>query len=236
MFLPVVLCGSVRAAADPTPTPDWLYVAAPASAASDASHLVPCGAGDAIRWLKETIGGTWYEQATSGFRLVLREYGGKYEMEADGTRMFPVGIGTGTEATFTVWLRSSTVPSNVMLFALTNQLSAGCRNVYCTIAPPEITWNNYNGADNPLSDTPAALSDGNYHHHAFVVSESGSFAKYYLDGSLYGSANYASPVSEWFQFGGQTDYGYVGNYNSAAIYNRVLTPPEIAAEHSRGIR
>ena len=64
----------------------FIAIASPAYTASDASHLVPCADGDSIRWWKDAVSGTWYEQATSGDRLILRANGAKWYAEGGGTR------------------------------------------------------------------------------------------------------------------------------------------------------
>jgi hypothetical protein len=64
----------------------FVAIASPTYTASDASHLVPCADGEAIRWWKDAVSGTWYEQATSGDRLILRANGAKWYAEGGGTR------------------------------------------------------------------------------------------------------------------------------------------------------
>jgi len=89
MFLPVVLCGSVRAssaaAAVPTAPAGAVFaaVAHPSCCRSDAACTVPCGDGDSARWVYEIVTGTWIEQATSGKRCILRSAGGgKWYLDA----------------------------------------------------------------------------------------------------------------------------------------------------------
>jgi len=67
---------------------DNAFLAHPSYWASDASHLVPCAAGDAIRWWKDAVTGTWYEQPTSGLRHIARQDAtGKWYAENDGTKL-----------------------------------------------------------------------------------------------------------------------------------------------------
>lgn len=62
----------------------------PAYWASDASHLISCAAGDAIRWWKDAVTGLWYEQPTSGLRYIARQDAtGKWYAENDGTKTHP---------------------------------------------------------------------------------------------------------------------------------------------------
>ena len=66
---------------------NYAMLSHPSYWASDASHIVPCAAGDAIRWWKDAVTGTWYEQATSGSRLIARlDATGKWYAENDGTK------------------------------------------------------------------------------------------------------------------------------------------------------
>lgn len=81
--------------------------------ASDASHLVPCSAGDAIRWWKDAVTGTWYEQATSGSRLIARlDATGKFYAEGTGAQQHPwvdLSSKSATNATFAAAYRQYSV-------------------------------------------------------------------------------------------------------------------------------
>lgn len=69
---------------------DYAFLSHPTYWASDASHIVPCAAGDAIRWWKDAVTETWYEQATSGSRHIARlDATGKWYAENDGTKTHP---------------------------------------------------------------------------------------------------------------------------------------------------
>ena len=69
---------------------DYALLSHPTYWASDASHLVPCAAGDAIRWWKDAVTGTWYEQPASGLRHIARQdVMGKWYAENDGTKTHP---------------------------------------------------------------------------------------------------------------------------------------------------
>lgn len=73
----------------------FVAIASPLYTASDASHLVPCVDGAAIRWWKNAVSGVWYEQATSGQRFILRANGeGKWYAEGGGTRKHSFAVPT----------------------------------------------------------------------------------------------------------------------------------------------
>ena len=78
--------------------------------ASDASHVVPCAAGDAIQWWKDAVTGTWYQQSTSGSRLIARQdVTGKWYAEGTGTQQHPwidLSGQSATNATFAVAYRT----------------------------------------------------------------------------------------------------------------------------------
>lgn len=79
---------------------DYAFLSHPTYWASDASHLVPCSAGDAIRWWKDAVTGTWYEQATSGNRFIARQdVTGKWYAESTATQFHPWVDLTGVSAT-----------------------------------------------------------------------------------------------------------------------------------------
>jgi len=59
---------------------------------SDAGNTAPCVAGDAIRWWKDLVSGIWFEQPTSGARLIYRVDGnGKPYAEAGAGRFHTFG-------------------------------------------------------------------------------------------------------------------------------------------------
>lgn len=85
-FIPIIASGSnLNLAPLPPVGTDYAFLAHPSYWASDASHLVPCAAGDAIQWWKDAVTGTWYQQATSGNRFIARQDSTTKKWYAEGT-------------------------------------------------------------------------------------------------------------------------------------------------------
>lgn len=59
----------------------------PLNCFSDATHVVNCNDGDAVRWIKDN-NGNFHEQPTSGARPILRADGDRWYLEFDGTSTF----------------------------------------------------------------------------------------------------------------------------------------------------
>lgn len=106
----VIAKGTIRIAQPPPSAPSgaiFAIAAHPSCCASDASHLVQCGNGDAIRWWKDLVSGTWYEQATSGLRPILRfdgVYGWYSESDSTGRRLV-LSLGSTLTGPFTIGMR-----------------------------------------------------------------------------------------------------------------------------------
>ena len=76
-------------APQPLPTAKYTFLPHPAYCFSDASHLVACNPGDAIRFFYDPSALAWFEQPTSGSRLILRQTGSKYYAESTGSAFHP---------------------------------------------------------------------------------------------------------------------------------------------------
>ena len=93
---------------------NYAYLCYPTYWASDASHLVQCNAGDAIQWWKDAVTGTWYQQATSGSRLIARfnSSSGRWYAEGTGSQQHP-------------WVDLSSYSAANVTFAASYQLYSG---------------------------------------------------------------------------------------------------------------
>jgi len=86
--------GSVGAFVPTAPAGAAFAVAVhPTLCRSDAGNTTPCNPGDAIQWWYEFISATWYQQATSGSRFIMRQdaTSKKYYAEAGPSRTHRFG-------------------------------------------------------------------------------------------------------------------------------------------------
>ena len=59
----------------------------------------------------------------------------------------------------------------------------------------KISWNTWDGDNNPFVSTPASVTDGNWHYYV-VVNDASSNAKLYYDGELLGTATYRNASAQ----------------------------------------
>jgi hypothetical protein len=138
-----------------------------------------------------------------------------------------------SNATFSVWATWNGGP-NDMLFN-TGDISQG-PDLY--FMGGKISWNTWNGADNPFTDIPASASDGQFHNYIVVANSADSSAKLYFDGNLLGSAGYSAPQNQ-FTLGGAGGnegtvgyYGWHGKIDDVVIYNTAFTAEQATALYS----
>ncbi len=93
----------------------------------------------------------------------------------------------------------------------------------------KISWNTWNGANNPFCNEPSTINDGNYHLYTVVVS-SGNTALYY-DGALCGTATYADPSGS-FNISSNAGYDWHGNIDEMRVSNNALSSSWIATEYN----
>jgi len=160
-FVPIISGGSNRNLIPVSPPgADNAFLSHPSYWASDASHLVPCSAGDAIRWWKDAVTGTWYEQATSGNRFIARQdVTGKWYAEGTGTQQHPwidLSVFPSTNATFAAAYRIYASTAYGMLISnATNSTTAvrELRESSTTLAIQTLGSNTGTAATDPTADT-----------------------------------------------------------------------------------
>ena len=200
---------------------DYAFLSHPSYWASDASHLVPCAAGDAIRWWKDAVTGTWYQQATSGSRLIARlDATGKWYAEGTGTQQHPwvdLSAQSATNATFAAAYRQySAVPFAVIMRSGVRDLdfdgtslkpatlnnNASSRIVSASADSLNTDYRNiatFNGATTTLyhngtqvAQTAADTTSGNMSANTSSVGLFG-FTTYCPNGRFYGGAIFLTP-------------------------------------------
>jgi hypothetical protein len=144
---------------------------------------------------------------------------------------------SGTTATYEIsavgsW--SGAVDSyNGMLFT-TNWAGPG-PDIYITYSPAVsgtgINWNTYNGGNNPFSLEPSTMNDGQLHTYVVVDDGANYTAKFYYDGTLQGTANYATPGS-YLGIGGDVSYHWIGTISNVTIYDTALTAGQVGSLYS----
>jgi len=213
MFLPVVLCGSVRASAwTPAAITNLTYfVPGPSTCFTDAGGTTPCGVGDGVYTMVSSYGpSVTLQQATSGARLILRQdAGGKYYLEgANGRSMTSTGTyTTAANQPFVLpWAGRIGADVNGMLLCFDKASPAGtdCRTCYLT---PAWAFNSYFG--NTASFTPSA----------------NTLASFVLDGTAVNPSTprlYADGVSQSFSssapFGGSAGHSLSLNGSLSGLY------------------
>jgi len=156
---------------------NYALLSHPSYWASDASHLVPCSAGDAIRWWKDAVTGTWYEQATSGSRLIARQDAtGKWYAEGAGLQRHPWVLMSGQSAT------------NVTLAAAYRQYTAvnGAGLIGCL--PRDLsffttTLKPASAANNNIAAIASASADSLNTDYRNIVTSNGTTLTLYHNGS-----------------------------------------------------
>lgn len=126
--------------------------------------------------------------------------------------------------TFSCWAKTTTLASNPMLFNAGPNGTGPDLFFYNN----KISWNLWDGDSNPLTTTPASVTDGNWHNYV-LVNDSTSTAKLYYDGVLLGSAVYRSAAStNTLKIGGEpAGYLWNGSIGLFTVHNRALTATEI---------
>lgn len=145
------MCGVVASGPVAPAGAVFATVAHPSLCTTDTAGGTPCGNGDAIRWWKDLVSGTWYEQATSGSRLILRADGATWYAENDGTRLhvfgaapaaYPLEFAAGYRSTDTdgiVFGVSNGGAQNAVLYkdganSLAGLVQAGTNRFYASVA------------------------------------------------------------------------------------------------------
>jgi len=131
-------------------------------------------------------------------------------------------------ATFSFWATWNGVQSAMPFLA--GAYGAGPDVFFDT---DKISWNTWNSSSNPFCSIPVSASDGQFHHY-IVIAQSGN-TKLYYDGSLCGTATYASPAGSTFIIGGTAGnppYLWGGKIDEVRIYNRALSASEVASLYS----
>jgi hypothetical protein len=197
MSLLLLLSGNKRVATVPAPTAPvsakWAIAAHPDYCASDASHLVPCTVGSTIRWWKELVSGTWFEQATAGDRLTLRSTGvtGKYYAESDGVsdqHTFDIPAWSGTNGICGVRNFTTSGASNV---PEPLALHPGSSTGYMRFGGQTYAYNFRTARADTIGAYP---TDTSWHTYTNL---SGAAYETYVDGSMTGTvaASFAAPVA-----------------------------------------
>jgi len=183
------LGGSIKRRGSSAPTAPLPYtgtvfaaIAHPSYCASDAAHVVPCADGDPIRWWKDAVTGTWYEQATLALRPVLHAGGvaGKWYAESDGTQYFAFGdLSAYSSVTCTFALACRVVTPVLYGMLLTSATSGGVlvRELRCNGA-----GYGYQSTTNDIGssfDTPAGYSGTN----DSMIAAYGATSKMYYNGT-----------------------------------------------------
>ena len=130
--------------------------------------------------------------------------------------------------TFSCWAKSTDV-STVMLFNAGGDGSGPDLFFHTGI----ISWNTWDGNNNPFGDVPSSATDGKYHNYV-LVNDSSSNAKLYYDTELLGTATYRSAAgSTNLYIGGTTNtYMWSGSISSFMIYDKLLTESEILQNYN----
>jgi len=175
------VCGGAVAAVPTAPAGATFAVAAhPSCCRSDAACSVPCGDGDAIRWWRDLVTGVWYEQATSGFRPLLRyDATSGWHSEGDGvSRYFR-------------FLLSSAIPGPKSVGLRDRHPSLGGVQASSSLDSGNTLYGRWNGANGGLySNTGGGwvFQDAYYlltnHWYTTVAVQSGGATDGYIDGSV----------------------------------------------------
>ena len=194
-------------------------VAHPSCCRSDAANTVACGDGDAIRWWRDLVTGTWHEQATSGSRLILRSAGGKWYAEASaGSGTMHVFGETGVTYPLEIAAGYRSATGNAVVFGASG--GSGQNAIFYRTGLNDIGGLVQNGGNRYYTSNTA---DGALDWKA-TLSLSGSVSSFsgsdYLDGSLVSgptpSTGAASPATYRWVIGGL--FGGAGSYLSGRVY------------------
>ena len=130
--------------------------------------------------------------------------------------------------TFSCWAKSTNV-STRMLFNAGGNGSGPDLFFHSGI----ISWNIWDGNNNPFGDVPSSATDGKYHNYV-VVNDSSSNTKLYYDTELLGTATYKSAAGGTSMYiGGTTNtYQWSGSISSFMIYDKLLTESEILQNYN----
>ena len=93
----------------------------------------------------------------------------------------------------------------------------------------KVLFNTADGLGNPFCDIPASASDGNFHNYTTVIPSATSPASLYYNGVLCGTAPTPRDYSGNFTISANnTSWDWQGKIDEVKVYNRVLTPADIA--------
>lgn len=233
-MFPIIFGGiNRRSALPPSPPAGAVFatVAHPSLCTTDTAGGTPCGNGDAIRWWRDIVSGTWYEQATSGARLILRADGTKWYAEGGAGRFHAWVAGVARrDLTFAVGLRHSTsgvthqmvISDGSGFRELRTGASGGSLNQY------QATLNNGAGVLT-LGTTCAAID-----YRVIASNDGGGTTVGYTNGAADGSAadgTTAGTVN--LQIGGRsTNFSFLGRVYALAGYTSALDAAAVAAADS----
>ena len=175
-------------------------------------------------------GTTWTDRSTSGNNGTLTngptfDSGDGGSIVLDGSDdLVSVTITKSADCTFSTWAARSNTSAD-MLF------NAGANNSGPDLFfyQSKISWNTWNGANNPFADIPSNASDGNFHQYV-LVNDSSSTAKLYYDGELLGTATYRDASATTLLNIGQSGFGqylWQGNIANFMLHNKLLSEDEV---------
>ena len=149
--------------------------------------------------------------------------------EFDGSNDYVNAPVTKTAScTFSCWAKSTDVNSRMLFNAGPDGSGPDL-----FFAAGKISWNTWDGANNPFVSTPASVTDGNWHYYV-VVNDASSNAKLYYDGELLGTATYRNASANTnLTIGGNTNtYQWNGSISSFQLHNKVLTAAEVTQNYN----
>jgi len=222
-MLPGKIQQLIRASAYPKPLPgaNYTFIAHPKYCFSDVNHTIPCGPGDAIQWFYDPSALAWFQQATSGSRMVLRQTGSKYYAEASGSQTHPwanmSGLNALTTNTGVAFQLYTNITFQMPLSNYAASFSSREFRQYSTFAKMSIT---INGNDQPETNTFSYNMDLQY------LITGGSTSSIYRGGTFVLSGpDVSRSLATLTSIGSRTDGTYGMN---GRIYGAVFTPSGIS--------
>ena len=190
-------------------------------------------------------GTTWTDRSENGYDGTLTngptfDNGNGGSIEFDGSNDYASFIVTKTaECTFAVWAKTSET-SVASLYGMLFNAGANGLGPNLFFYQSKISWNIWDGANNPFCTTPSLVVDGKFHYYVVVCDASAEEATLYIDGEEYGTANHTTSnhqakltANTNLYVGGNTgNFIWNGNVSSFKMYNKVLTTSEILQNYN----
>ncbi|GJL86118.1 MAG: hypothetical protein DHS20C02_18930 [Micavibrio sp.] len=147
----------------------------------------------------------------------------------DANDLISIAMTKGAISTFSFWATWDGAGNDMPILAGPNGAGPDL-----FLAGGNVSWNTWNGSANAFGATPAAASDGAFHHYTLVVAPGNT--NLYFDNTLVGTATYADPsATTIFQIGGIVPYTWGGAIDEMRVSNVARSADWVAAEYNNQI-